>query len=333
MPYCERCDRRYRSKDDLRRHEENSSHHHICYDCDKDYPSKKRLIQHYVRSSRHAYCEECDKHFDEFDELDDHFEDEHYWCRLCDKVRPILSSPLASFPNTHPSPCTLLKFYPSEDRLHSHRFRRHINRYCALHRRMFQNNNNLRQHQRSAAHVPRDVRCPLPHCDASFVSRSALIQHFESGTCASRITRHTVDELIAQFDKHCVITQPSRRLAHDSMSDRERDTREPNGGAATETITGVWATSRAWNGRAYECYLCGKGFRALDALNAHLKSPVHAQKRYRCPRRWGGCGAEFVTLSGFCQHVESEQCGVRRFKRKMDRIIDDLGSARRVEYA
>ena len=88
--------------------------------------------------------------------------------------------------------------------------------------------------------------------------------------------------------------------------------------------------SLAWNGSAYECYVCGRTFRSLDALNQHLRSPAHAEKKYHCPSAWHGCGTEFKTLSGFCQHVESEQCGVWRFKGKMDRVIDGLGSGKRI---
>jgi hypothetical protein len=79
------------------------------------------------------------------------------------------------------------------------------------------------------------------------------------------------------------------------------------GYANVETI----ATERAWNGQAYECYLCTRQFASLHALNNHIKSPVHEQNLYRCPKL--SCRREYKALSGLVQHVESESCGVMRF--------------------
>lgn len=39
---------------------------------------------------------------------------------------------------------------------------------------------------------------------------------------------------------------------------------------------------------------------------------MHEQNMYRCPGP--RCGREFRLLSGLVQHVESESCGVMRFK-------------------
>jgi hypothetical protein len=81
------------------------------------------------------------------------------------------------------------------------------------------------------------------------------------------------------------------------------------------------ATSRTWNGSAFECYLCHKCFRQLKDLNAHLASPVHTgAKMYHCPPR--GCGVKFNTLSGLMRHIEDESCGVRRF-RFVEKAIKD----------
>ena len=90
----------------------------------------------------------------------------------------------------------------------------------------------------------------------------------------------------------------------------------------------MWATERAWNGLYYECYLCHRTFGSLDALNQHLDSPRHGDKLYHCPTGLRGCGAEFRTLSGFCQHVESEQCGVHRFQHALNGYIDAIPKGR-----
>ena len=81
---------------------------------------------------------------------------------------------------------------------------------------------------------------------------------------------------------------------------------------------------------SFECYLCHRTFVQLLGLNQHLNSPVHAQKGYHCPGAWKGYGAKFKTLSGFCQHMESEQCGVHRFKDAMNRYIDGIPKGKRL---
>ena len=98
--------------------------------------------------------------------------------------------------------------------------------------------------------------------------------------------------MVHQLDRDNVITRPMISLP---------------GYSNVETI----ATDRAWNGRAYECYLCTREFTSLNGLNNHIKSPVHEQNIYRCPKM--SCRREYKLLSGLVQHVESESCGVMRF--------------------
>ena len=92
----------------------------------------------------------------------------------------------------------------------------------------------------------------------------------------------------------------------------------------------MWATERAWNGLHYECYLCHRTFASLPALNQHLNSPRHEDDLYHCPTGLRGCGSEFRTLSGFCQHLESEQCGVHRFKDALNSYIDAIPKGKRL---
>ena len=192
----------------------------------------------------------------------------------------------------------------------------HTDRWCASCKRMFINENNLRQHQRSAIHQPTTVRCPMKGCGRSFVSTAALVLHLESGTCASGMTREMIDRLVAKYDKGGIITNPSRLIQGPSPSRPE--------------VVRTWATDRAWNGRGYECYVCHKTFPSLTSLNAHLGSPVHGDKLYHCPKAYGGCGTEYRTLSSFIQHVENARCGVNRFKEKFRQIVDDV--AKRGRY-
>lgn len=141
------------------------------------------------------------------------------------------------------------------------------------------------------------------------MSSSALIQHFESGTCPSRLTRAMVDRYVAEVDRGGVITDPARLI------------RGPDGSVEAPT-TRYWASEQSWNGSAYECYVCHHEFNALAHLNQHLSSGTHDSSTYRCPTAYGGCGTQFTRLSGLCQHVESGQCGVSRFRRSIDNMID-----------
>ena len=176
--------------------------------------------------------------------------------------------------------------------------------YCTDCSRGFQSESNLRHHLNSRVHRPADVRCPGRGCTKAFVSHAALILHFESGTCPSRMTREQLNRLVVRADTNNYITNPSRLLTG------------PMGRYEPPAPAVTWATDRSWNGYAYECFLCNRTFDTLVRLNQHLKSPFHEDKIYRCPK--SDCRIEFGTLSGLCQHVEGGSCGVRMFRQVRD---------------
>lgn len=142
------------------------------------------------------------------------------------------------------------------------------------------------------------------------VSRSALILHLESSGCKSGADRQTINRYVRQYDTKNIITNPPRLLT-----------------VGTSDVTYV-ASARAWNGSAYECYLCHAGFRTLTALNQHLASPRHQEKIYVCPLNV--CRQHFPTLSGLCQHIESECCSVAKFKIVQNTMDDLMGKMRRL---
>ena len=316
MPFCNRCNRSFKNNNALSQHIADSDKHHVCDDCNRDFAAYGALVQHYKNSPRHAYCNACDELFDDFDDLDDHYEEDHYWCSDCREVRLSISSSRTFRAGCQQRPLlsSLPKFFCSAESLHNHNSDEHADRYCTPCKILYQNHNNLRHHQRSQVHAGRNIHCPMKRCARSFVSRAGLVAHLESGACKSGMTRKMIDDIVHRLDTQGIITDPARMLT--------------NGGSKKKKEVTTWATERAWNGSAYECFLCSRTFRSLDALNQHLGSPAHAQKKYHCPREWKGCGTEFKTLSGICQHVESESCGVWRFKKKMDKIIDSWGSGR-----
>ena len=144
------------------------------------------------------------------------------------------------------------------------------------------------------------------------MSNAHLIAHWESGGCRSGATRQAVDRYAIDADSGRVITDVTRLISYGDSTYARRDS----------GVQDQWATEDSWNGGAYECVLCHREFRTLGALNAHLRSPAHADRIYTCPDVFGGCGVQFTTLSGLVQHVESGCCGVRRFHRQVNALMD-----------
>ncbi|KAJ6517249.1 hypothetical protein C8R47DRAFT_250607 [Mycena vitilis] len=288
MAYCERCCRFFNSYSAQRQHEENSPNHYICHQCDRDFTSWNALKQHFVQSRVHDYCQRCDEHFDDEEELEDHYNAAHHYCGSC------------------------REFFQNALGLHEHYRQSARHHYCAPCKRHFMSASNLTSHLNSALHRPKDVPCPGKGCGLAFVSRSALILHLESGTCKSGADRQTINRYVRQYDTKNIITDPARLLTG-------------GGGGSDVTYT---ATSRSWNGSAYECYLCHVGYRTLAALNQHLASPRHQDKIYVCPLNV--CRQHFPTLSGLCQHIESERCGVSKFKVVQNTMDDLVGKMRRL---
>jgi hypothetical protein len=118
------------------------------------------------------------------------------------------------------------------------------------------------------------------------------------------MTREQLNRLVVRADTNNYITNPNRLLTG------------PLGHYEPPAPTVTWATERAWNGSAYECFLCSRTFDTLQRLNTHLQSPRHEEKIYKCPK--SDCRTQFVTLSGLCQHVEGGLCGVGMFRQVRD---------------
>jgi hypothetical protein len=143
----------------------------------------------------------------------------------------------------------------------------------------------------SRIHINDFIQCPF--CKEGFPTASSVTIHLESGRCStSGLNRNKINDIVRRLDRKNVITRPM--LTMPSCDERV-----------------MIATERAWKGYFYECYLCSREFGTLQGLNAHIRSPVHEQNLYRCPK--GSCGREYKLLSGLVQHVESESCGVMRF--------------------
>ncbi|KIY51296.1 hypothetical protein FISHEDRAFT_37623, partial [Fistulina hepatica ATCC 64428] len=179
--------------------------------------------------------------------------------------------------------------------LYQHLARSFAHNWCFICSRDFSSPRALEQHNNSRVHLSRSLKCPL--CPQTFKTPSAIALHIETGTCHN-YTRHHV-------------TKAVQRMVPTISANRRIE-----GPAAAASQTTYIATGRAWNGSAYECYLCHKTFRTLSALNAHLVSPAHDKNEFKCPK----CGRKFKLVSGLTQHIESEVCGVARFTRVLHEV-------------
>ncbi|KAI0032349.1 hypothetical protein K488DRAFT_78538 [Vararia minispora EC-137] len=161
------------------------------------------------------------------------------------------------------------------------------------------------QHTSSRVHAERTFECPL--CEQKFKQPSAIAHHVESGICprAAPVTRQQVTAAV-----HALKIVPQISIQHRIEG--------PTSGVPNDSIfipsTLYTATELAWSpfSRAYECYLCPRKFRSLDSLNQHLNSAAHDRHEFRCPKK--KCGRTFKLISAFIQHIESEACGLARFK-------------------
>ncbi|KAN0100149.1 hypothetical protein V8E55_000133 [Tylopilus felleus] len=284
----------------------------LCEPCDRYFQSWSSYRQRLLNSSNHNYCGDCGRDFVSWRALEQHYiqSSRHHYCRQCG-THCEDSDDLESHCINNHFYCDMCdQFFQSAAGLREHNRQSHF--YCSECDRVFRSESNLRsvtpQLQRA-----KNVPCAFQYrgCTQSFVSKSAMILHLEAGSCPSGANRRMIDRWVRVNDRDNVVTVPRRLLTY--------------GDDDIECV----ATQRSWNGSAYECVLCHSGFRTLDDLNRHLASPRHKEKTYRCPLTT--CLAKFSTLSGLCQHVESESCGVLRFRAVrdgMDHLLRDMGTLR-----
>ncbi|EIW87169.1 hypothetical protein CONPUDRAFT_96469 [Coniophora puteana RWD-64-598 SS2] len=265
-----------------------------CERCERPFNSQRALDQHIEDSSSHWLCSQCDKDFETHNARLQHFVNsrEHSYCRECEEDFDDDEERDQHMEDEHWWCSNHDKVFKNERGLKEHYRQSPAHHYCVDCDRPFNAEWSLRQHLNSKTHRTADVPCPFNGCGQAFVSKSALVSHLENGGCRSGVNRRMVDNYVRQLDRDNIITT---RLLTD--------------GDSTTTFI---ATNRSWNGRAYQCYFCHAPFRTLVDLNKHLASPRHQARSYRCPM--SSCGAHFNTLSGLCQHIESETCGVHRFQ-------------------
>ena len=117
---------------------------------------------------------------------------------------------------------------------------------------------NPEQHLRSRAHVGQTMTCPF--CQRNFATATGMTHHLEYSYCpnASHLTRDDIYRFARSRDPQGTYTK------------------KPIGWTSSPTYE---ATSKAWNGYAWECYFCHRKFSSLAGLNQHLNSPTREAPR------------------------------------------------------
>ncbi|KAI1093518.1 hypothetical protein F5B19DRAFT_124203 [Rostrohypoxylon terebratum] len=198
--------------------------------------------------------------------------------------------------------------FPNNEERRCHEAEEHS--YCTECNRGFQNANNLRMHLHSRKHQGANLKCPF--CKIGFTSATGLAHHLEQGSCrvATGLDRDKVYAAVRAKDPDGVL---SKKLIG------------WHGSATYE------ATSSAWNGDAWECYLCHKCFNTINGLNNHLSSPFHQRALYHCPNR-NRCGRDFKTLAAVMNHLESESCGFSRFEAVQNTVSNVVSGDRLLTF-
>ncbi len=110
------------------------------------------------------------------------------------------------------------------------------------------------------------TKSPCSMCSKNFKVPSKIAAHIESGGCNPNINRHHVSAAI-----HAMHISPPITIAL-----RIEGPINP--------VVHFSATDMAFNGKAYEYYLCHVEFSTLQSLNLHLNSPVHDANEFKCPK-------------------------------------------------
>ncbi|EGN93768.1 hypothetical protein SERLA73DRAFT_126614 [Serpula lacrymans var. lacrymans S7.3] len=253
-----------------------------------------------------AFCDYCDRYFSNAHALSQHlrYSDNHNFpCWSCGvefSTRTGLKEHYVQSRNHAYCQYCDEHFEDRED-LIDHNHDNHS--YCPSCNKVFKNDFGLHEHNRQVHHY-------CVSCKRLFVSASNLQAHMNSST-------HRPRDVVCPF-RGC-----AQAFVSKSALVLHLESGKCQSGVDRRTVDRYVP---AWNGAFFECYLCHTEFRSLDALNQHLASPFHREKVYRCPLT--SCRVQFVTLSALCQHVESEKCGVARFKsvqNTMDNMFSKMG--------
>ncbi|KAK7470472.1 hypothetical protein VKT23_001898 [Stygiomarasmius scandens] len=279
MPICNQCNRSFETNHALTAHCSAKAHfNYRCIPCNRVFVDQLALQQHLDNAPIHQ------------SESDNSDNSDYEWD---DDTDSDADSDLDSDTDTYCRTCD--RSFIHREALYQHLSASAIHNWCFVCSRDFEHPVDLARHNASRVHEPADMKCPL--CSRMFKSPSDIANHIESGSAGhSRINRHHVTAAVHRME----ITPPisiSRQIA---------------GPPSIPTVTEYVVTQLAFNGKAYECYLCHRQCRTLRGLNDHLNSPAHDDDQFQCPH--GKCGKQFTVISALIRHIESESCGLAKFR-------------------
>lgn len=301
-PECETCTRTFRTQRACNQHMNDLDHWAPVFECEtctREFHSQMAANQHMTAVGHWTPkipCETCGKKFHTQNAAGQHMNDLGHWA-----------------PKIPCETCNLKFRTHNAANQHMEKYA-HYKAYCKDCGVRFQNENNLKMHLNSKIHRGTNVSCPF--CKANYATASGLTHHLETGSCprASKLNRDSILRMVRERDPHGTITKKQIEWHQD------------------EDIK-YSATTRAFNGSYWECYLCHSGFNTINALNAHLNSPAHKQKVYRCPNSKAKCGKEFVTLAGLFNHLESEACAFTRFEKVQQQVGNVLQGGKLITFS
>lgn len=208
---CSHCKRQFSTVEAADRHQSRDPLN--CRQCKKKFSGVKAL-QNHQRSTEHCYCSQCEVYLMSMVKHIAHLRDgKHenlYHC--CDCERGYSNQETLNY---HCCDCD--KGFRNSNALIDHinsKAHKHkvellklvIEHKCKICKDTFDSKNALKKHNRSK-HPVRQIRCPVgENCIKKFKTPSALMNHLESGSCSSGLTRSRIQQLVATHDPERYIT-------------------------------------------------------------------------------------------------------------------------------
>ncbi|KAF9025405.1 hypothetical protein BDZ89DRAFT_1068283 [Hymenopellis radicata] len=146
-------------------------------------------------------------------------------------------------------------------------------------------------------------------CSKDFATPQSLFQHNASPVHTAALKCPRFFKAPSDTATHDVAAEVPAPKFHPTIPPSPRRSPTPANVTTTSFVTKLALNRRTGK---YECYLCHRGFGALFSLKAHLASPAHDAKEFKCPHY--SCGQQFPVISALIQHIEHEGCGLARFR-------------------
>ncbi|KAJ2893059.1 hypothetical protein MKZ38_009079 [Zalerion maritima] len=217
--YCPSCEILFDTKGDLKGHAHvtpghglcascetiilGDQAHHCCLRCKKNFHTSSTKLKVHQRKTGHCYCGDCDQAFPDL--LHHQGETGHageFGCCDCDHKFP---SSYMLKKHLKRKNCCGKKEKKGEKRVQSSA----TSATCSKCNVEFQSRNALRRHRKFTGHGTETVRklqCAGTGCVRLFKCPSSMIQHLESGRCASGLKRKQLHEMVAEHDRDRLIT-------------------------------------------------------------------------------------------------------------------------------